>query len=151
MENNILSGATYFGFSRMHHENRQEAWPWRVMRPLKQPGTQPGELIPDSSYHKDLVMLSLMIVLFFFTKIFSQYSTEFHFHSCSCKTKCLCKTQNLLTNSIQAYQVFLAVEFLSLCFGRTDDGGVTRDGRQGAQMPTPPAPHREQKNPCICS
>lgn len=64
MENNILSGATYFGFSRMHHENRQEAWPWRVMRPLKQPGTQPGELIPDSSYHKDLVMLSLMIVLF---------------------------------------------------------------------------------------
>lgn len=87
----------------------------------------------------------------FFTKIFSQYSTEFHFHSCSCKTKCLCKTQNLLTNSIQAYQVFLAVEFLSLCFGQTDDGGVTRDGRQGAQMPTPPAPHREQKNPCICS
>lgn len=68
MENNILSGATYFGFSRMHHENRQEAWPWRIMRPLKQPGTQPGELIPDSSYHKDLVMLSLMIVLFFSLK-----------------------------------------------------------------------------------
>lgn len=65
MEKDILSGATYFGFSKMHHENRKEAWLWCIMTPLKQPGTQPGELIPDSNYHKALVMLFLMIVMFF--------------------------------------------------------------------------------------
>lgn len=47
--------------------------PWEQTRDLamvcpeafKQPGGQPGELIPDSNYWKDLVILFLMIVMFF--------------------------------------------------------------------------------------
>lgn len=63
MEKNIPSGATYFGFSRMHHGNRQECWPWCIMGPLKYPGIHPGVLSPDSSCHKDLGLLFQMSTL----------------------------------------------------------------------------------------
>lgn len=41
-------------------------------------------------------------------------------------------------------------EFLSLCFGQINDGAVTKDDRQGAQLPTSPALQKEN-NSCISS
>lgn len=123
------------GLAMVHHEAFEAAW-----NPARRAYSRQQR--PGDAFLNDCAV--------FFITIFSQHSTEFHFHFCSCKTKCLWKTQKFLTNCTQAYLVFLVVEFLSLCFGQTNDGAVTRDGRQGAQLTTSPALHREQNNSCIC-
>lgn len=73
---NIPSGTTKFGFSKKHHENRQETWPWCVMRLLKQPGSQTGELIPPMQRLSDAFLNDCDV---FSLQLSWQHSIEFHF------------------------------------------------------------------------